>query len=872
MTTEVDQLDAKTVEQYLNETLYDDNDSSYIPSEFALEFVTFIKLVNGAQGEEHKTPVVHYKMLDKIAGMKRNILNMCSRGLAKTTIMGEYLFLYIGCFGAIPGFGKVDLALYVSDSMENGVKNMRKNLEFRWENSDFLRKYIPKTNFTDVRWEFENADGNKFVVKGYGAKALSLDTTLFTANGSTTIGECRVGDKIYGADGRLTTITKKSEIFNRPMYSLNLEDGRSLKVCEEHINSVVIKENPNNNASYVKKDLLTKELLELPLQHVRLRKRKGKADYTSRENLMFVENCKPVEFTTKKLPIEPYTLGLLLGDGSLKQDGSCVLHAHKDDMDFYKTQMFAEYGSEYLDKRNNTVVSLTLKGLSQKVRDLGIVGHGDCKTIPEMYLRGNIEQRLSILKGLMDTDGCILENGRMDFCSNSENLVDGVSNLVRSLGGTTKKRKYGKSFHVEIWIDTLIFALPRKVARFTSRTKNLVAITSIVRIADEPSQCIAVDNEERQFIANDYFRTHNTGVRGSKEMGKRPNLAVLDDLVSDDDARSPTVIASIEDTVYKAIDYALHPTKSKTIWSGTPFNAKDPLYKAVESGAWHVSVYPICEKFPVPRSEFRGAWEDRFTFDYVNSQYQKALKAGKVDTFNQELMLRIMSDEDRLLQDSDIGWYNLNALVQNKHFFNFYITTDFATSDKEAGDFSVISVWATNHNGDWFWVDGVCRKQLMDANIDDLFRLCRKWKPQEVGIEVSGQQGGFIQWIEKEMITRNCFFTLASDNNGKLAGIRPNTNKMVRFNSVLPWFKQRKIRFPEQKKDSPEMIECMDELTLAAKGGFKSKHDDFIDTISMLASLNVWLPSDDYEDDDEGCDIWDDHETQEINGIDSYIV
>ena len=152
------------VEQYLNATSYGD-DPNYVPSEFALEFVTFIKLVNGAQGEEHQTPVVHYRMLDTITRGGTQIINLCHRGIAKTTVMGEYLFLYLGVYGVLPGFGKVDLALYVSDSIENGVKNMRKNLEFRHDNSDFLKQYIPEVRFTDIRWEFRNADGNVFIVK-----------------------------------------------------------------------------------------------------------------------------------------------------------------------------------------------------------------------------------------------------------------------------------------------------------------------------------------------------------------------------------------------------------------------------------------------------------------------------------------------------------------------------------------------------------------------------------------------------------------------------------------------------------------------------------------------------------------------------------
>ena len=526
-------LETRSVESYLADISYEATEN-YLPTDFALEFVNFIKLVNGEKGEEHKSPVMHYKMLDQVEGKKQNIANMAFRGSAKTSVFAEYMFLYLAVYGSIPGFGEISLALYVSDSIENGVKNMRKNLEYRWSNSEFLQQFIPNTKFTDIRWEFTNVDNKIFVVKGYGA---------------------------------------------------------------------------------------------------------------------------------------------------------------------------------------------------------------------------------------------------------------------------------------------------------------------------------------------------STGVRGSKEMGKRPNLAVLDDLVSDDDARSPTVIASIEDTVYKAIDYALHPTNSKIIWSGTPFNAKDPLYKAIESGAWYVNVFPICEKFPCTKEEFVSAWGDRFPYDYVKGKYDKALKAGKIDTFNQELMLRIMSEEDRLIHDNDIQWYKHSNVLRNKGAFNFYITTDFATSESDSADFSVISVWALNSNGDWFWVDGVVNKQLMDQSIDDLFRLCQRYKPQQVGIEVSGQQAGFIQWIQNEMHSRNNYFNLATEGNGNKPGIRPNTNKMVRFNVVLPWFKQGKMFFPEERKDSKEMVEFIEEISLIAKGGFKSKHDDCVDTISMLGSLKTWRPSQDISfTKKDSNSIWEMEEEQEVSNLRSYIV
>ena len=495
-----------TVEEYLNSTDYKD-DPYYVPSEFAIEFINFIKLVNGAEGEEHKSPVVHYKMLDTITEGGTRIVNLCHRGIAKTAVMGEYLFLYIAVYGELPGFGVISLAIYVSDSIENGVKNMRKNLEFRWGNSKFLLNYLPDNGgvrFTDIRWEFRNIDGKVFIIKGYGAK---------------------------------------------------------------------------------------------------------------------------------------------------------------------------------------------------------------------------------------------------------------------------------------------------------------------------------------------------TGVRGAKELGIRPQLAVLDDLVSDEDARSATVIATIEDTVYKAVDYALHPTRNMIIWSGTPFNARDPLYKAVESGAWQVNVFPVCEQYPCTEEEFRGSWPDRFTYAYVKSQYEKAVKLGKIDTFNQELMLRIMSDEDRMVQDSDIRWYKLSNVLENKGRFNFYITTDFATSAKQKSDYSVISVWAYNNVGDWLWVDGVVERQLMNKNIDDLFRLAQKYKPQSVGVEVTGQQGGFISLIQDQMFTRNIYFNLATDGNSNEPGMRPSTNKLVRFNTVVPLFKMKKIYFPSEKKTDKELLEAMNELSLVSVSGIKSKHDDFIDTISMLSSMKPWKPS-----------------------------
>ncbi|MBT7349177.1 hypothetical protein HN803_00055 [candidate division WWE3 bacterium] len=524
--------DNPSLEKLLNEVNYSFFNEHYVPSEEALAYITFIKLVNGTEGEENKSPVFHMDMLDNINANNNNLF-VSFRGSAKTTALHEYMFLYIAVYGEFFDFGEVSVAMYISDTIDNGIKSMRKNLEFRYNNSEFLKTYIPTANFTDVRWEFINAAGHRFCVRGFGA---------------------------------------------------------------------------------------------------------------------------------------------------------------------------------------------------------------------------------------------------------------------------------------------------------------------------------------------------STGVRGFKEYGTRPSWAGFDDLMSDKNAESATITRDIKNIIYKAARQAMHPAKRMVIWTGTPFNQRDPLYEAAGSSGWNTRVYPICEEFPCAREDFKGAWEDRFTFDFVQQEYDTLSENGEISAFNQELMLRIMSQEDRLIQDSDICWYKHEMILNNLGAFNYYITTDFATSKKSSSDFSVISVWALNNKGFWFWIDGICKKQLMNHNIDDLFRLAQKWQPQTVGVEVSGQQGGFIPWIQSEMMDRNIYFMLATDNNSNQPGIRPNSHKMVRFNIVVPWFKAKKMYLPLELKDTPPMQECINELQLVSPSGMKSKHDDFIDTISMLSSLTVWRPSDNVIMHKDQNNVYESEKEDNVSTIDSYVV
>lgn len=455
------------------------------------------------------------------------------------------------------------------------------------------------------------------------------------------------------------------------------------------------------------------------------------------------------------------------------------------------------------------------------------------------------------------------DNGEDDYVVNMMHRGFGKSTLIKYIifymavfGGLPTFGEVTFAMYVSDSMDNGISVM-RKDIEFT--WENSVYLQQALPVKKITEARWEFHNEEgKQFVVRGYGA--KSGVRGTREKGLRPQVAILDDLVSDDDARSPTVLRTIKDTVYRAIDMALDPNRHKVFWMGTPFNAGDPLYEAVESGFWKVNLYPVCEDFPVERDDFRGSWEDRFDYDYVLGKYLKALATGEIASFNQELMLKIMSEEDRLIKSEDIRKFELSEIMKYLHRYNLYITSDIATSEKQSADFSVVDVWALDSNYNIFWIDGICERQTVDKTFNDIFRLAREYRNKgnliSVGVESSGQQGGFISLIETEMSRRNNFFVLARQKNTDRIGIKPTVNKMQRFNNMVPLFKSGKMFFPSRANNPKATValqEHLHELSLACVGGFKSKHDDAIDATSMLSEINLYFPDEeiDYEEDSD---------------------
>lgn len=336
-----------------------------------------------------------------------------------------------------------------------------------------------------------------------------------------------------------------------------------------------------------------------------------------------------------------------------------------------------------------------------------------------------------------------------------------------------------------------------------------------------------------------------SGIRGTKIYGDRPQLVVMDDLIkSDEDAASPAVMGKIRNSIYKGIIPALDPKRRKIILNGTPFNKSDIMCEAVESGSYHVNVWPVCETWPCKEEDFRSSWPDRFTYEAVKKT-SDLIKGA----FDQEMMLRLTSDEERLVTDDQIKLYNYREWMATRPAFTVYTTTDFAVTEEKKNDFNVVANWAVDFEGNFRFIGGYCRRQLMDKTVDQIFESAEKYPSalMGVGVEVQGQQGGFVSWIVKEMTTRSLFFNLLSHGNGLKPGIRVISSKLQRMNEVVPLIKAGKIMIPDDMADHPWVIEFWNEIKLATKKGLKAKHDDVLDTVSMLYLITPILPAQQFD-------------------------
>jgi phosphate starvation-inducible protein PhoH len=329
-------------------------------------------------------------------------------------------------------------------------------------------------------------------------------TEVLTPKGYVRIDSLKIGDQVISAEGTPTNVLGIYPKENLEIYEVEFSDGTFTRCCIDHLWAVrTVKETSNNT------EFKVKSLREL-LPNIQKRTRIKQSHYYE------IPLTKPIELPEQNLPIDPYLMGCILGDGHLIKSGAfCLSVGHKD------IEYFEATFKNLITRKAcyNNVYHLSCNLFKEEIKELGLAGkvkHG--KFIPDSYLIGSKNQRLSLLQGLLDTDGSINKFGnRITFSNNNLNLVDGVIHLVQTLGGIAavsgriRKEGQDRQYTVKIQLPENIqcFRLPRK--NIQKRVKPIRRkIVSAKYIGQENGRCIMVEHPSHLFLLNDCIVTHNT--------------------------------------------------------------------------------------------------------------------------------------------------------------------------------------------------------------------------------------------------------------------------------------------------------------------------------------------------------------------------
>lgn len=337
--------------------------------------------------------------------------------------------------------------------------------------------------------------------KAFGGKDLALNTLIPTPNGFKKLEDLMIGDELFDENGNICNLTYKSEIyFNHNCYEITFQCGEKIIAGEEHwwVASTPYERWNNKETLYT-----TRELYE---KHLQLQKNKKK-------RFISIKNTKPLKLNEKEYLIEPYLLGLWLGDGHSNGYGYST-----NDLELIKE---FEKNNFTVIKRKNRKYDYTVKKLSPLLKKLNLINN---KHIPKEYLRGSYNQRLSLIQGLMDTDGNITKDGACEFTQKNYNVIKGLQELLFTMGIETKinetwkksqsMKEKEKYYRIKFRTTIPVFRLKRKLERIPKKIRNDRYSQSIIDIKPceiVPTQCIGVDSESHLFLVGENFiPTHNT--------------------------------------------------------------------------------------------------------------------------------------------------------------------------------------------------------------------------------------------------------------------------------------------------------------------------------------------------------------------------
>ena len=386
---------------------------------------------------------------------------------------------------------------------------------------DAARSLLPERMFRVSEWGEQHfhdwvmapsVPGNGAVTWGCASSGkLNLPTEpVFTSSGVTTVGSLSVGDHIIAATGHPVRVEKIFEQYDRPLYVVRFSDGTETVCGDEHLWTVrywgrVRWDDPRRTRKavygFVTRTMTTERLASWK----DIKRRRASIPLT-----------EPVEFDHREVPVDPYMLGCLIGDGSMCRTISLTSHA--DDVELrerFRQGLAAKFPGYELrpvkGRGTGWLVTGQGRGRTNAVKtalcDLGLFGHrAATKFIPDLYKFNSADVRFELLAGLFDTDGTVSKKGHVSYCTVSKRLAEDVKFLLQSIGASVtvfprtpvythggEKRKGQTAYNVFVHglknrYMRRLFHLSRKRDRICSmRMEGYKSIESVTPVADRAS-------------------------------------------------------------------------------------------------------------------------------------------------------------------------------------------------------------------------------------------------------------------------------------------------------------------------------------------------------------------------------------------------
>jgi deoxycytidine triphosphate deaminase len=351
-------------------------------------------------------------------------------------------------------------------------------------------------------------------------KALAVDTPIPTPGGWRTMGDLQVGDHVFDESGRPILVVSATEVMtDRDCAEVVFSDRESVIADLGHLwvsTSKADRKRGRPGAVRTTAEIATE---------LRIR-----GEWNHHVQLV----AAPVQYPDQDLPIDPYVLGIWLGDGTSTKAEVTVGTGDEQVLREIERAGYAVWPAssprafrigglcpERRGRQRDEAGRYCADGsLSSTLRAMSLLGD---KHVPAAYLVAGPEQRLALLQGLMDSDGYIDDIGRCEFVNTIERLADAVMELAASLGLRPVKRKKqtslygmdcGPAYQVKFTPHISVFRLERKARRLKSgRFHSHRAIIDVRRVASRPVRCIQVASPSGMFlVGRTFLPTHNSSL------------------------------------------------------------------------------------------------------------------------------------------------------------------------------------------------------------------------------------------------------------------------------------------------------------------------------------------------------------------------